>query len=814
MDCIRGILDSADPPREVVASSCRARRWLAALCVSIGLCAALANCGTSRNSHPAGTGGPGNTDAGGNAGAGGGSGAGQDAGLGGTSGAGGAGAVDGSVTIDGAGDVDASVTRDASVTPDATVAPDAVIAPDAPGSTTGLRVKLRIDDGWRFNRADAPGADKAAFDDAAWPLLDLPHTWNAEDGQDGPATPYYRGIGWYRKHYTVPGELAGRTLYLQFDGSNIITDVYVNDELVGTHLGGFATFRFDVTRSVKIGADNVIAVRVNNAAGVDRNNVIVPGSPTINVPPLSGDFTFFGGLYRSVHLLATGPLAISPADFGSSGVYIKQSNVSATAADLAITIKLVNGAIDAKTATVKATLLDAAKGEVLALSGAEAVPANGRTDAVLSGKLTTPHLWNGVADPYLYTVRIDVFEGNRVVDSVTETLGLRTFTLGPNAGFSLNGQYLDLHGVNKHQDQKDKGWAISDADTDADFAILKEIGSTAVRFAHYQHAQHTYDAADREGIIVWAEIGLVNHINNTPEFAANAVQQLTELIRQNYNHPAIVFWGVGNEVLLRPGPNPDALITSLTNVVVQEDSTRLSGYAANAGNDMSPVNWHAAADGFNEYQGWYFGRVADFAIWADTIHAGHPNDAVGVTEYGAGGNIAQHAANPAANDVPGDKTAGAHTEEYQAYYHEGYWTAMKARPFLWGKFVWNGFDFASDGRSEGGTIGLNDKGLVTFDRKTKKDAFYWYKANWSDDPFVYIASKRFTALPKAATVVRVYSNVDSVELKLNGTSLGTKTAPDHLFAWEGITWAVGSNVVEASATSGALTVTDAATFTN
>jgi beta-galactosidase len=771
---------------------------LGTLCLAIALGAALASCSMSP-SRPAGTGGPGDSGAAGNAGAGGGSGPGQDAGLG---GAGGTDAVDGSMTIDGAGDVDTSVTRDASV------------APDAPGSTLGMRVKVRIDDGWRFNRGDAPGADKAAFDDAAWPLLNLPHTWNAEDGQDGPATPYYRGIGWYRKHYTVPSELAGRTLYLQFDGSNIITDVYVNEELVGTHLGGFATFRFDVTRSVKIGADNVIAVRVNNAAGIDRNNVIVPGSPTANVLPLSGDFTFFGGLYRSVHLLATGPLAISPADFGSSGVYIRQTNVSAMAADLAITIKLLNGAADAKTANLKATILDAAKAEVLALSGTQAVPASGRSDAVLSGKLTTPHLWNGVADPYLYTVRVDVFEGNQVVDSVTETLGLRSFTLSPNAGFSLNGLYLDLHGVNKHQDQKDKGWAISDADTDADFAILKEIGSTAVRLAHYQHAQHTYDVADREGLIVWAEIGLVNHINNTPEFAANAVQQLTELIRQNYNHPSIVFWGVGNEVLLRPGPNPNALIANLTNVVVQEDSTRLSGYAANAGNDMSPVNWHAAADGFNEYQGWYFGRVADFAVWADTIHAAHPNDAVGVTEYGAGANITQHAANPAASDVPGDKTAGAHTEEYQAYYHEGYWTAMKARPFLWGKFVWNGFDFASDGRSEGGTVGINDKGLVTFDRKTKKDAFYWYKANWSAEPFVHIASKRFTALPKAATVVRVYSNVDSVELKLNGTSLGKKTAPDHVFVWEGITWAVGSNVVEASATSGALTVTDAATFTN
>jgi beta-galactosidase len=378
-------------------------------------------------------------------------------------------------------------------------------------------------------------------------------------------------------------------------------------------------------------------------------------------------------------------------------------------------------------------------------------------------------------------------------------------------GFFLNEEYLDLHGVNKHQDAKDKGWAIAPSDTEADFAIIKELGATMIRLAHYQHAQHTYDLADRMGFIVWAETPVVNRINNTPEFAENAEQQLIELIRQNYNHPSIAFFSVGNEVLLRSGPNPNQLIARLSDVAAAEDSTRLVAYAANAGDQDNAVNWHGAAHGFNEYQGWYYGTVPEFAIWADGIHRDHPGAPVGVTEFGAGANVTLHTLDPASQDSGGDHTGGSHSEEYQAYYHEGYWAAMKARPFLFAKLVWNGFDFASDGRSEGGLSGLNDKGLVTFDRQIKKDAFYFYKANWSSDPFVYVTSRRFAAFANGSTSVRVYSNVDSVELLLNGVSLGSKTSADRIFVWQNVPWAGGENVVEARAMSGA--VTDSVTWT-
>jgi beta-galactosidase len=676
------------------------------------------------------------------------------------------------------------------------------------------RVDTNLNIGWSFQRADVTGAEAAAFDDSAWSALDLPHTWNAMDGQDGPATPYYRGIGWYRKHLSVPGGLQGQRLYLQFDGSNILTDVFVNGKAAGSHAGGYAAFRFDITDLVMYDADNVIAVKVNNAAGADLNHALISDSPTVNVPPLSADYTFFGGLYRSVHLLRTPPLAISPIDFASSGVYVKQTNVSAASADLTITVKLSNEKENAATAHLVATVLDLANAEIASTTVTQAVPARGKADALLRTTLTNPRLWDGLEDPYLYSVRVDLLDGSSVLDSVTVPLGVRSFSLSATGGFTLNGKALGLHGVNKHQDHEDKGSAIADTDTDADFAIIAEIGANAIRLAHYQHAQHTYDVCDRAGLVVWAETPVVNRINDTPEFAVSAEQQLTELIRQNYNHPSIVFWSVGNETTLRGGPSPDTLIAHLATVVAAEDGTRLAAYAADGTSTDSPVNFHGQAHGFNEYQGWYSGQVADFGTWADANHQAHPAAPIGLTEYGAGASIGEHTADAPAADTGADHTGGAHPEEYQSYYHEGYWPLLQARPFIWGTFVWALFDFASDTRNEGMSAGLNDKGLVTFDRQTKKDAFYWYKANWSAEAFVHINSRRFTTLPKSGKTIRVYSNAQTVELELNGNSLGTRTADNHLFVWENVAWADGTNVVDASATSGATTVKDSVTWMN
>ncbi len=676
--------------------------------------------------------------------------------------------------------------------------------PVAPASA---RVDQLIDDGWKFNKADAPGAEMPAFNDSTWTTISVPHTWNAMDGQDGPTTTpaYYRGVGWYRRHYAAPSTMMGMKIYLQFDESSYITDVWVNGKSVGTHKGGYAAFRFDVTSAVMAGADNVIAVKVDNSQAVTPQNAWIGGTMA-DVSPISGDFTMFGGIQRPVHVLATDPLAISPMDFGSSGVYLKAANVSAASADFTATVRLLNGNSADKTAAVEVQLFESgATMPVQTFMGMATVPAGKGADAVVTGKVANPHLWNGIPDPYVYQVAIVVKDGARTTDSVQQPFGFRSYALDPNAGFSLNGKPYPLHGVCMHQDHKNMGGQLSPRDIDNDFSIIKEIGATTIRFAHYQHSDYTYSKADQTGIVAWAENAFVNRIPQTcpaqcQAFQDNTQQQLTELIRQNYNHPSIFFWSLGNEVLLRPGPSPLAVTTNLANVAKMEAPTRTVIYAANAGTDSDPTDWVSQATAFNEYQGWYYQKVGQFAGWADMIHAAHATTAVGVSEYGAGANPANHGLPIVESGT--DRTATFQTEEYQAFFHETFWQAIATRPFLVGTWIWNLFDFASDYRNEGNLPGMNTKGLVTYDRSVKKDAFWYYKANWSKDPVVYIASRRFTALPKSSTSIRVYSNQPEIEVKLNGTSLGKKTAANHIFTWDNVTWAAGANKVDAAATSG------------
>jgi beta-galactosidase len=423
-------------------------------------------------------------------------------------------------------------------------------------------------------------------------------------------------------------------------------------------------------------------------------------------------------------------------------------------------------------------------------------------DVVQSATLPSPHLWSGQRDPYLYAVAVRVSDAAGVVtDEVTQAFGVRSCALDPAQGFFLNGEHLDLHGVNFHQDREGLGWAITNAHLEEDVRLMEEIGATAIRAAHYAHAEHFYDLTDRDGMIVWAEIPLIDNINNNPGLATNAREQLTELIRQNYNHPSICFWSVGNELTLKPGPDPAALEEDLGALAHAEDPTRPSVLAST---DSPSDRGHTDALGFNKYFGWYVGTSADFAPWADHIHATEPQLSFAVTEYGAGASTQFHSDTPHSQD---------HTEEYQATFHEAHWRAMKTRPYLWGKFVWNMFDFASSSRAEGDTPGRNDKGLVTFDRATRKDAFYFYKASWTSTPFVYITSRRFTTRTRAATSIKVYGTMDSVELKLNGVSLGSKTPVDGVYTWPNVTLVHGANTVEATGTRGATTVSDTVTWT-
>jgi len=654
---------------------------------------------------------------------------------------------------------------------------------------TNHRTDILLNAGWQFIRQDVPGVQSASFNDSTWATLNLPHTWNNLDGQDG-VKDYYRGIGWYRRHYTVDKNFKGRHFFLKFDGASSVADVYVNRSFVGEHQGGFSAFVYDVTPYLNVGADNLIAVKVNNAVNT-------------NIPPLSADFTFFGGLYRDVHLLATDPVQISPLDYGSPGIYLKTTSVSSNSANLQVTAILSNSTATAQIVTVRSVVTDAATNIVAVLTNVVTLPPAIASNIVASTTITRPHLWNGLSDPYLYQTFTEVWKGSKVVDLVAQPLGFRYFSVDANKGCFLNGRYYDLHGVNMHQDWLDRGWAITDVQRNTNFILLKEIGATAVRLSHYEHNDHTYQLADQNGIILWTEIPLVNRITESPAFYANAKQQLIELIRQQYNHPSVVCWGVFNEITLKPGPKPVGLVRQLAELAAQEDSTRPSTSAANASDD-EPSNWCTELNSFNKYFGWYNGTLGEFGPWLDEIHAKYPERRLGISEYGAGASIYQHSEEPVLEPA---QASHYHPEEYQNLFHETYWQAMQARPFLWCKFVWNMFDFAVAGRNEGDTPGRNDKGLVTYDRQVRKDAFYYYKANWTTNPMVYITGHTFTNRLTNTITAKVYANCDSVELLLNGISQGVRASTNCIFTWP-VTLSGGTNVVRAVGSKGNVQVSD------
>jgi beta-galactosidase len=716
-----------------------------------------------------------------------------------------------------------------------------------------------VNKGWMFFKdvtGSNPAAEAVDFDDSSWAPVGLPHTWNATDGEDGPTTTpaYFRGVGWYRKHYTVPAGMDGKQIYLQFDAAAYITDLYVNGAKVGQHRGGYTAFRFDVTPAIKVGMDNVIAVKVDNSEGVTGANQMVAGSPMADVAPLSGDFTMFGGISRNAHVLFTDTLAISPMDFGSPGVYLSAFNVTAAGADFQAKVMLSNASAAAKTASVEVQILDAEQKAVLwVLNGTVDVPPYKPTDGTdlttlamktgekeppsitLRGHLNTPHLWNGLGDPYVYRVNVIVRDGATVVDSIQQPFGFRSYAVDANSGFSLNGRSYPLRGVGMYQDHKGRGgmFDLGDEATDAvvgagtrmidrDFDLLKEIGANFVRFVHYPHSDYTYRKADEAGIVAWAENAFVNRIPlpATLSFQDNTNRQYAELIKQNFNHPSIAFWSMSNEILIKPGPDPTAVEASLDLLQKKLDPSRFSAAASVGGLEQNQACWQGDIGAFNEYQGWYVGFAKDFAAWADNAHAlqqqNHPRQPLGLSEYGAGANP-----DPAyAHELPivetgKDRTGGFQTEEYQAFYHETYFKKIASSPFLVLTAVAGMFDHASDYRNEGGVPGVNTKGLVTRDRSTKKDAFFFYKASWNKiEPFVHINSSRHATLPAHATEVKVYSNQPSVTLKLNGSPVATiqetANAVPHVFVFTGLTWVTGNNVVEAAAGD----ATDSVTWTN
>ena len=594
-----------------------------------------------------------------------------------------------------------------------------------------MREITKIMKGWEFTGPDGTTT-----------TVDLPHTWNARDGQDG-GNDYWRGTCIYRTRFVAPQfNTASHQVWIQFDGVNASAHVVLNGSPVCNHDGGYSTFRANITELLR--DENELTVEVDNSKN-DR------------VYPQKADFTFYGGIYRDVSLMVVSKNHFTLDYFGGPGIRITPT---------------VQGA----DASVQVTTWHDGEGEV----SIELLDAAGNTVATGKGPDITltifnAHLWNGVKDPYLYSCKARLVVNGTVEDETTTRFGVRSFKVDPKKGFFLNGKSYPLHGVSRHQDRKGLGNAITREMHDEDMALIKEIGANTIRLAHYQHDQYFYDLCDEVGMVVWAEIPYISE--HMPNGRENTISQMKELIIQNYNHPCIVCWGVSNEITISTKDKKNMLDNhrQLNDLCHEMDKTRLTTLACYA--MCGPFNRSAHITdmvSWNLYLGWYVPGFILNDLWMGFFHLCFPNRPFGYSEYGAEGMPNLHSTHPHRGD---------HTEEYQAKYHEYMLRCFKRHPWMWATHVWNMFDFAADARDQGGEPGMNHKGLVTFDRKTKKDSFYLYKAWWSDEAFVHICSKRFVERTGSTATVKVYSNQSTVALYVNGNKVGEQTG-EHVFTFK------------------------------
>jgi len=645
------------------------------------------------------------------------------------------------------------------------------------GLTGQTRQEIPFNEQWKFQGQTVSGLQYEE-------IITLPHSWNTNDAQEG--IRYYRGGGTYSKSFDIEELWIGQRVFIRFEGVNIIATVVLNGHELGEHKGGYAAFCYEITNHLLFNQKNVIEVKVSNEENLD-------------VIPLVGDFNNYGGIYRPVQLIVTNPICITLLDYASPGIYLKQKDISKELAEVEVLTKISNGLEEDAVITYKVTLSDALTDEV-EMKSIEYQASPGGHELTQSFTIQNPHLWNGKKDPYMYQVKVDILQNGEVLDSKTEPLGLRYFHVDSNEGFFLNGEPVDLRGVSRHQDRLNKASAISDSDHREDMELMVEMGINALRLAHYQHAELVYDLADQHGIMVWAELpwvggpagfmGNSNGYENKDSFHTIAKQQLYELIRQNYNHPSILMWSIFNEIQNPEGQEPTDFIRELNDIVKEEDPSRLT-VGASMLNAQENQNIHEITDliAWNRYFGWYYKEPKDMAEFLDELHKNFPDYKIGISEYGAGASIHQHT-----DELSRPNPMGSpHPEEWQSYYHEEHLRIFDERPFVWGTFVWNMFDFGSHFRKEGDHFGINDKGLVTYDRKTKKDAFYFYKANWSDEPVLHITSSRYIFRDEPDTEIKVYTNLSNVILSINGVELPAKSPEKGIIVWDDIKLQKGNN---------------------
>ncbi len=609
-------------------------------------------------------------------------------------------------------------------------------------------MKKNINTGWQFTKDVIPVQEgTSVLSQGSWENVDLPHTWNGEDGQDG-GNDYHRGTCLYAKKITRAELGDAPVVYLEFEGANSSATLYVNGKEACHHDGGYSTWRVNVTDL--LADENEVVVAVDNAANE-------------HVYPQMADFTFYGGLYRSVNVIGVSETRFDLDYYGGPAIMVTPK-VEGQNASVEVQV-FVTEARDGDELTY--TIWDGTKMVASKTVSAEETKA----DFVIENV----HLWNGKKDPHLYTAEVLLTRGKETLDARSTRFGCRSYSIDPEKGFILNGERYPLHGVSRHQDRPKKGNALDRKDHEEDIDLILEMGANTIRLAHYQHDQYFYDLCDEKGLVIWAEIPYIS--KHLPKGRENTISQMTELITQNYNHPCIVVWGLSNEITMGGSEDPDLLENHriLNELCHRMDPTRLTTMAVVSMCSMD-AQYIKIPDviSYNHYYGWYGGTTDMNGEFFDAFHAKYPSIPIGMSEYGCEA-LNWHTSNPMQGD---------YTEEYQAYYHEELIKQLFTRDFIWATHVWNMFDFAADSRAEGGENGMNHKGLVTFDRKYKKDSFYAYKAWLSEDPFVHICGKRYVDRVEDVTKVTVYSNQPEVELFVNGESLGKQTSKEHFFYFQ------------------------------
>lgn len=650
-----------------------------------------------------------------------------------------------------------------------------------------------FNNGWEFKKGPFPtdAMQTAARWNADWEQVNVPHTWNADDMQKK-TNNFYAGVAYYRKHYVFPESLEGKRLFLRFEGVGACAEVYVNGYLVGTHKGAYSAFVCEIGSQVKLGEENEIVVKADNAARPD----VIPVNHAL--------FGVYGGIYRPIWLIVTEPCNIVVNDCASPGVYITQKNVSKQSADVSVRVKLDNATL-APAALELENAIYTREGKLVKVhrQSFELTP-QGVQSYVSDFKISHPHLWQGREDPYLYKVVSRLKQDGQVIDEVIQPLGLRKYEAVAGKGFFLNGKKYPMYGVTRHQDWWGMGSALTNREHDFDLEQIMEVGATTVRFAHYQQSDYIYSRCDTLGLIIWAEIPFVNRV--TGQEWDNVHQQMRELIRQSFNHPSIYVWGIHNEVY-HPHGYTAALTQSVHDLCKLEDPDRYTVAVNGYGHAEHPVNGNTDIQGMNRYFGWYEKKIQDIKPWIEKMEKEYPWQRLMLTEYGADANIEHQ------TELLGDALnwgSDFYPETFQTKTHEYQWGVISQHPYILASYLWNMFDFAVPQWKRGGVDARNMKGLITFDRKIRKDAFYWYKANWSKEPVLYLTQRRNTERERRETSVTVYSNLGTPRVFLNGRELDgvRKGYTDVHYIFDQVTLAEGRNVLRAVIVSDGKEYTD------